>query len=74
MKRHENEIVPHGEPLSEQARWSISRHETWQTLKRTQISDTIVEMLHRETDMSVYNLTRLREYGTNQVRVPLLIV
>lgn len=48
--------------------------ETWKPFKRTQIIDTMVEMLHREIDMSVYNLTRLREDGTNQVRVPLLIV
>ncbi len=42
--------------------------------KRTQIKDTMVEILHKGNDMSVDSSIRLREYGTNQVRVPLLIV
>jgi len=43
--------------------------------KRTQISDTMVEMLHNgnERERLQYD-TILKERGTNQVRVPLLIV
>jgi hypothetical protein len=42
--------------------------------ERTQISDTMVEMLHNGNEHERYNLTQLRECCTNQVSVPLLIV
>jgi hypothetical protein len=43
--------------------------------KRTQISDTMVEMLHNGNEHERYNSTQLKEECcTNQVSVPLLIV
>jgi hypothetical protein len=51
-----------------------SRNEIQKVFKRTQISDTMVEMLHNGNEHECYNSTQLRECCTNQVSVPLLIV
>jgi hypothetical protein len=51
------------------------RNETQEAFKRTQISDTMVEILHNGNERERLQFdTILKECGTNQVRVPLLIV